>query len=135
MNKIKTTKTGPNYVKGDLDISEEEYKLFCDYINVLRFGKKDYITDEDILKGNLTFIEIQHNENVREEEFVKEYGYSYKSNCSNIRQFHDDWEWFYVGRIPDVKSGKLKKIINNFMYYYKRNPRNKFMQFIMLNKL
>lgn len=145
MEIIKTTKVGPNYIKDNLNITEKEFKLFCDYVNINRFGKIDNITEEDILKGRLTFSEVEYNERVREEEFIKENGYSnsHKPNCSNLAHYYDDREWYYICfnymRIYDESnnsgSEEIKDILKEFLNYYKNNPREKFMSFIMLNKL
>ncbi len=144
MEIIKTTKVGPNYIiKDNLNITEKEYKLFCDYVNINRFGKIDNITEEDILKGRLTFLEIQHNELVREEEFIKKNGYSYKPNCSNFGHYYDNWEWYYICqpfiRVDDESKNsvfeKFKDIFKEFSNYYRDNPREKFMSFIISNEL
>lgn len=158
---IEKTKTGPNYIKHEL-INDEEFKLFCDYVNIIRFNKTDNFTEDDILNGNMTFCEFKHNEYVREELFIKEHGYTYKQNCSNIGAYNDDWEWFYTkyqlnlwlfsdnqkyyDNINntmvlkdncefDEKFIKHKEIFENFSEYYKKNSRANFFKFLFHNSL
>lgn len=143
---INKTSVGPGYSKPDC-ITNEEYELFCDAVNLSRFYKIKDITAQDISDARLTYPEFEHNLNLEKKLHREKYGYTLVFHYDRIKYytcelFQNAFHPLYV-RHRHVDRSEEVLVASKFQKYFTDtsyvsvddDPRCKFSSFLTHNNL